>query len=176
MLSLDWPLHSVNFLRDSNPRWSPLQLTEVSIGKEMICQMLFNNNIVHKFLKVIQIHEQYRLSRTSGYLSYCVEKTILIFLKQKIWTSLKTMFIVLVSENSWWDLHVESLIQNLWNIFFSITLTFASIRLTSQNPFFQRKTMIFPQHCCLHVNTARAIWLVELTNQIARRNLVRSHM
>ena len=91
----------------------------------------------------------------TGYLDYCVEKTILkilIFLKQKIWTSLKIMFIVLVSENSWWDLHVESLIQNLWNIFFSITLTFASIRLNSQNPcFFQRKTMIFP-------NTAVYMW------------------
>ena len=79
----------MNFLRDSNPRWSPLQLTEVSIGKEMICQLLFNNNIVHEFLKVIQIHEQYRLSRTSGYLSYCVEKTILIFLKQKNMNILK---------------------------------------------------------------------------------------
>ena len=52
----------------------------------MLCQMLFNNNIVHEFLKVIQIHEQYRLSRTSGYLGYCVEKTILkilIFFKTK---------------------------------------------------------------------------------------------
>ena len=119
----------MNFLRDSNPRWSPLQLTEVSIGKEMICQMLFNNNIVHESLKVIQMNN-------TGYLDYCVEKTILkilIFLKQKIWTSLKIMFIVLVSENSWRALHVESLIQNLWNIFFSITLTFASIRLNSQN-------------------------------------------
>jgi hypothetical protein len=46
----------VNFLRDSNPRWSPLQLTEASIGKEMICQMLFNNNIVHESLKVIQMN------------------------------------------------------------------------------------------------------------------------
>jgi hypothetical protein len=119
----------------------------------MICQMLFNNNIVHEFLKVIQIHEQYRLSRTSGYLSYCVEKTILIFLKQKIWTSLKTMFIVLVSENSWWDLHVESLIQNLWNIFFSITLTFAPIRLNSQNPcFFNVKLWFSP-------NTAVYMWM-----------------
>jgi hypothetical protein len=46
----------VNFPRDSNPKWSPLQLTEVSIGKEMICQMLFNNNIVHESLKVIQMN------------------------------------------------------------------------------------------------------------------------
>jgi hypothetical protein len=46
----------VNFLRDSNPRWSPLQLTEASVGKEMICQMLFNNNIVHESLKVIQMN------------------------------------------------------------------------------------------------------------------------
>ena len=30
--------------------------------------------------------------------------------------------------------------------------------------------------CCLHVNAAQALWLVELTNQIARRNMVRSHM
>jgi hypothetical protein len=52
----------VNFLRDSNPRWSPLQLTEVSIGKEMICQMLFNNNIVHESLKS-DSDEQYRLFR-----------------------------------------------------------------------------------------------------------------
>ena len=46
----------MNFPRDSNPKWSPLQLTEVSIGKEMICQMLFNNNIVHESLKVIQMN------------------------------------------------------------------------------------------------------------------------
>ena len=76
----------MNFLRDSNPRWSPLQLTEASIGKEMICQMLFNNNIVHESLKS-DSDEQYRLLRASGYLGYCVEKTILkilIFFKQKI--------------------------------------------------------------------------------------------
>jgi hypothetical protein len=66
------------------------------------------------------------------------------------------MFIVLVSENSWRDWHVESLIQNLWNIFFSINLTFASIRLNSQNPCsFQRKTMIFP-------NTAVYMWMLHV--------------
>ena len=119
----------MNFLRDSNPRWSPLQLTEASIGKEMICQMLFNNNIVHESLKS-DSDEQYRLFRL-----LCWEDNSQnpYFFKTKIWTSLKIVFIVLVSENSWRALHVESLIQNLWNIFFSITLTFASIRLNSQN-------------------------------------------
>ena len=46
----------------------------------MICQMLFNNNIVHESLKVIQMNN-------TSYLDYCVEKIILkilIFLKQKI--------------------------------------------------------------------------------------------
>ena len=119
----------------------------------MICQMLFNNNIVHESLKVIQMNNsgcQEHLVIWVIVLRRLFSKS-LFFFKQKIWTFLKTMF--LVSENSWRDLHVESLIQNLWNIFFSINLTFASTRLNSQNPcFFQRKTMIFP-------NTAVYMWM-----------------
>ena len=113
----------------------------------MICQMLFNNNIVHESLKS-DSDEQYRLLRTSGYLGYCVEKTILkilIFLNKKyvhsscVWKLMKRFTCRIINPTS-----LKYLFFNHFN--FCINKT-----QFPKSRFFQHKTMIFP-------NTAVYMW------------------